>query len=311
MKPPIPFFFRDRAQKRSVLNIQKERTVQPLPTTGNWDTGAWQHTGPAAGFSYLWSGNVNPATVALGSAAVTATSPAQTVTICNGSISTGGACSASGATLTISAMALSGVNSGDFAFATSPASLCGGSLAAGVTCTISLTIKPSIIGPESATFTVTDSASGSPQSFSITGTGISQVSVSPTSQAFGNQRINTASSELLTAVTNNGTTTVTSLALSLTGTNASLYTIDTTSSTLGGQNNCAKVTSLAAGATCNAGVKFEPTFVGNNYVATLNIADSAAGSPQTVSLSGIGTGSNPVVPNNPSAFAVLRPLNSP
>jgi hypothetical protein len=280
---------------------------------GAWNAGANGASVPSAAVSFLWSGNVNPSSVALGSSAVTATSSAQTVTICNGSISTGGACTASGATLTISAMALSGVNSADFSFSTNPSggNDCGGSLAAGSTCVISITIKPSLIGPESATFTVTDSASGSPQSFSVNGTGVSQVSVSPSTQSFGNIPITTPSSELLTLVTNNGSTSVTSLAVSVSGASAGLYVIDTTSTTLGGISNCAKVTSLAANATCNAGVTFTPVAVGNNFLATLNFTDSASGSPQTVSLSGNGIGSQPIVPNNPSAFAVLRPFELP
>jgi hypothetical protein len=279
--------------------------VDPLGHVRTSSRGAFQFTGPSAAVSFLWSATVNPSTVLLGSFPVTATSSVQAVTICNGSISTGGVCTASSATVTISTMVLGGVNSGDFLFTTSPSggNDCGGSLAAGATCVISFTIKPSIIGPESATFTVTDSASGSPQSFSVTGTGISQLSVSPASQSFGNVPITTPSSELLTALTNNGSTTITSLALSITGTSSSFYVIDTTSTTLGGISNCAKITSLAPTATCNAGVTFEPTIPGNGFVATLNFADSALGSPQTAGLSGNGTGTNPVVPAATSIFA--------
>jgi len=45
--------------------------------------------------------------------------------------------------------------------------------------------------------------------------------------------------------------------------------------------------SVAPGANCQINVSFQPTAI-NKLKATLNIADNAAGSPQTVRLSGTG-----------------------
>ena len=68
------------------------------------------------------------------------TSAAKTVTLTN----------SGGATLTISSIAVSGVNSSDF----TQSSNCGTSVPSAGTCTISVTFKPTVIGPRSATVTI-------------------------------------------------------------------------------------------------------------------------------------------------------------
>src|SRR2546426_5062666 len=86
------------------------------------------------------------------------TSPPQAVTLSN---------TGSG-TLTISSIAISGGNSGDFAQTNN----CGGSVAAGARCTISVTFTPAGILVRSSTLVIQDNASGSPQEVSLTGTGL-------------------------------------------------------------------------------------------------------------------------------------------
>src|SRR5215471_2555104 len=50
---------------------------------------------------------------------------------------------------------------------------CGSSVAPGAKCTISVTFTPANTGTRTGTVTITDNASNSPQSISLTGTGIS------------------------------------------------------------------------------------------------------------------------------------------
>jgi hypothetical protein len=69
--------------------------------------------------------------------------------------------------LTISAIAITGTNAGDF----QQTHTCGASLAAGASCTISVTFKPTATGTRAATVGVTDSAAGSPQHVPLSGTG--------------------------------------------------------------------------------------------------------------------------------------------
>ncbi len=87
------------------------------------------------------------------------TSPAQLVTLTN----TGDA------TLTIGSIGLTGANIGDFAQTND----CGSSVLAGNICTISVTLAPTVdTGNLSAAVTIMDDASGSPQSVTLSGTGL-------------------------------------------------------------------------------------------------------------------------------------------
>jgi Phosphoesterase family/Abnormal spindle-like microcephaly-assoc'd, ASPM-SPD-2-Hydin len=111
---------------------------------------------------------VSPMSLTFGGQTVGSASAAQTVTLSNtGSVA-----------LTITSIA----GSGDFA----ETNTCGSFLAAGGNCTISVTFTPTASGTRTGTLSITDNASGSPQSVSLTGTGSSttrdfSLAASPTS----------------------------------------------------------------------------------------------------------------------------------
>jgi centrosomal CEP192-like protein len=105
---------------------------------------------------------LSPSSLTFGSQTVETTSPAQTVTLSN----TGTA------TLSISRIAITGTNSGDFGESNN----CGTSVAAGAQCTINVTFTPTAAGTRTATLSVSDNASASPQTVSLTGTGQTTVS---------------------------------------------------------------------------------------------------------------------------------------
>ena len=93
--------------------------------------------------------------------AIGSTSPAQTVTLSN----TGTAA------LSITGVALTGANAGDFAIS---ANGCGSTLAVGASCTIGVTFRPTAVGPRSATLEITDDSNGTPgsiQQVALSGTG--------------------------------------------------------------------------------------------------------------------------------------------
>ena len=117
-----------------------------------------------------------PSSVSFGSQPVATTSAAETITLSNGG----------NIALSISGLAIGGTNSGDFA---EIANTCGGSLAAGSTCMIGVTFTPLSAGQRTATLSVTDNASSSPQAASFTGTGMVDVilswGVSPTTGVVG------------------------------------------------------------------------------------------------------------------------------
>jgi hypothetical protein len=75
--------------------------------------------------------------------------------------------SAGGTALSITNVAVSGKNAGDFTASTS----CPGSLSPKATCSISVTFKPGAKGARSATLVVTDNERASPRSISLSGTG--------------------------------------------------------------------------------------------------------------------------------------------
>jgi probable HAF family extracellular repeat protein len=69
--------------------------------------------------------------------------------------------------LTITNIAITGTNAGDFA----QTHTCRRSLAASASCTISVTFKPTASGTRTAALSITDTAPGSPQKVSLSGTG--------------------------------------------------------------------------------------------------------------------------------------------
>jgi hypothetical protein len=92
----------------------------------------------------------------------------QTVTLTNAS---------STAVLVISSILVSGTNAADFASGSS--TNCPANLAAGASCQINLIFAPSIVGAETATLTVSGSASNSPQAVILNGTGTSSSNTAP------------------------------------------------------------------------------------------------------------------------------------
>ena len=114
-----------------------------------------QITGPAVSLS--------PASLNFGSQSTGTSSAAMPVTVTNSGVSA----------LTITGVAVSGPNAGDYS-----ATGCIGTLAPGNPCTISVTFTPVTTGTRSASVAITDNAPGSPQIISLSGTGTG-FSVSP------------------------------------------------------------------------------------------------------------------------------------
>ncbi len=116
-----------------------------------------------------------PQAVALSGTVTAASVPAATLTPASltYSATTGTASAAQMATLTntgnaplaIAGISLTGANSAAF----TSTNTCGGTLAAGASCTISVTFAPASTGTDTATLSVSDNASGSPQTSSLAG----------------------------------------------------------------------------------------------------------------------------------------------
>lgn len=224
-------------------------------------------TAPAAPIASL-----TPATVPFGSLTVGTTSAPMSLTLSN----TGNA------TLNITGITIAGANGSDFAVSTG-ANACGATLAAGASCSIYVSFSPASASSFTATVQVADNAAGSPQTSALTGTGTPPpapvVTLAPTSVAFASQTTGTTSAPTTVTLTNSGNAALTITGISIAGTNPTDFAIAT------GSNVCGS--SVAAGASCNIYVTFSPTSA-VSFSASLTIADNAAGSPQTVALTGSG-----------------------
>lgn len=209
---------------------------------------------------------LSPTSLVFGGQLVGTTSAAQTVTLSN----TGTA------PLTIIEI----ISNSDFAQTNN----CGSTLAAGSSCSISVTFTPTAAGTRSGSLFVADNASGSPQNVALTGTGTAPIAtLSPASLAFGGQLIGTTSAAQTATLSNTGTATLNITRITITGDFAQT-------------NNCGS--SLAAGSSCSINVTFTPTATGTRS-GSVSVADNASGSPQNVSLTGTGT----------APIATLSPAN--
>ena len=239
---------------QDILMDQTTRTLRVI-THGR---GAWDATVPLIGLQ-LSELSLQFADQALGSS-----SAALTETVTNKGTTN----------LAISKVAVGGMNASDFA---KSADTCtGATVTPNNTCTVSLKFTPSAIGSRNALLTLTDSATGGPQTVSLNGTGTAAAAgVSPSRLTFGSQNIGTTS----------GTKPVT---LSNTGNAALTIASIATNANFSQTNNCG--TSVAAGGSCTISVAFQPTATGT-LSGTLTITDNshgALGSKQTAGLTGTG-----------------------
>jgi hypothetical protein len=101
--------------------------------------------------------SLSPTSLSFSSQSVGTSSAPMTITLEN----------AGSATMHIWEIAIAGTNAGDFSETTT----CGSTLGAGLSCTVSVTFKPTATGARSASVMFSDDGGGSPQTVGMTGTG--------------------------------------------------------------------------------------------------------------------------------------------
>jgi Bacterial Ig-like domain (group 2)/Abnormal spindle-like microcephaly-assoc'd, ASPM-SPD-2-Hydin/Galactose oxidase, central domain/Protein of unknown function (DUF1573) len=156
---------------------------------------------------------------------------------------------------------------------------CPSSLAQNTSCRISVTFSPSTIGAFSGSISISDNASGSPQTINLSGTGVQPVTLSPSNMSFGKITLGSSSAARTVTLRNvqNVPLTITSIS---------------TSANFSQTNACpTSPSTLAAGATCAINIVFTPSSLGA-VSGTLTVVHNAFGSPATATLS--GTGTNPL-----------------
>jgi sugar lactone lactonase YvrE len=215
---------------------------------------------------------VNPATAILSTSALTfgnqptnTTSPSQPVVITN----TGGA------SLVISSIALTGANPASFVISNT----CGGVVAGGGSCEIDVRFDPQTATQITASITITDNASNSPQTVTLSGTGVPGTggpiaTFSTTALDFTNNTVQSA------FLTNTGGSPLVITSFTVTGPNAGSFLY-------GGGTGLTCKGPLARGASCEFSLSFSPQTTGA-YSASLVVVDNASDSPQTIALTGNG-----------------------
>ncbi len=222
--------------------------------------------------------SLTPGSLTFGQQNVGTISSAQTVSLSN----------PGRARLSIYGITMAGANPADF----EQTNNCYNSVAPWMVCTISVTFSPTAGGSRSASLSISDNASGSPQTVALTGMAAqATVSVSPSSLSFGNQTLFTQSAPQTVTVSNTGTAAVNFGGIFFTGPNS----YDFQYSYVG--SSCWP--SLAVGASCQVNVTFSPSGPGSRS-GQLNFYDDASGSPQTVAVAGTGL----LPPTPPGTYSV-------
>jgi len=150
---------------------------------------------------------------------------------------------------------------------------CGGTLAAGKSCTISVTFTPTQVGALTGTLYVNDNGTNSPQTVSLSGTGKAQATLTPASATYSATVVGKSSAAKTFTLRNNQNVILRNISISTTG------PFSVTSTTCASQ--------LTSNADCTINVVFTPTGVGVE-TGTLQVSDNAVGSPQVSNLKGTG-----------------------
>jgi len=208
-----------------------------------------------------------PPTLTFGSVAVGSKSPAQTVTMTNNM--------ATALNFTFTA-------SGNYAAAGSGTSPCGTSLAAGKSCTMSVTFSPTANGSINGAATVADSTIVRQQEVTLSGTGTggaaAPLTFSPTGLTFASQAFNSTSPAQVVTVTNASANSVTLSTIVASG-NYSVAGSGTTP--------CGSGKVLASHGACTISVTFTPTYLSTIKGAVV-ISDNASVNQQVLNVSGTG-----------------------
>ncbi len=169
--------------------------------------------------------------------------------------------------LSISNIAITGTNSGDFAETNN----CGSTVLPDTPCTLTVTFTPKATGTRSAVLTITDNAAGSPHGVLLTGTGgVPAGTLTPASLTFAAQAVGTTSPAQPATLKNTGSGPLSIICIAVSGDFAQT-------------NNCGS--KVNPGASCTLNVTFKPTATGTRSGA-VTITDDAAGSPHKLLLTG-------------------------
>jgi len=156
---------------------------------------------------------------------------------------------------------------------------CFTTLPAGGNCQVTASFLPTTAGAHNATITITSTGVGSPQSFTVSGTGLAAPTPGqlqmPSPVTFPAQQMGTQSAPIVVTVTNIGGSAVT--ISSVNGNDLTEFP---------GSTSC--VATIPAGGNCQVTLSFLPTAAGLRS-ETVTITSTGVGSPQSFTVSGTGS----------------------
>lgn len=244
-------------------------TVTFAPTTAGAASGSVSVTSDAPGspLTIALSGtgsqaqiSANPASVAFGNVVV-GNSNSQPIKLQNNG----------NAALTFSKIAMAGTGMTITGLSTST------TIAAGGSTTFNAVFTPTAATTVNGSITLTTNGAPSPLTISLSGTGVAATQIltaNPASLSFGTVNVN-GSSQLTSALTNNGNSNVVVSGVTVTGAGFSA-------------NGISNGTTLTPGQSATLTVTFAPASAGAVNGASVSIASNATGSPTTIALSGTG-----------------------
>ena len=183
------------------------------------------------------------------------------------------------ANLNISTLTLTGANASDFALVSN---MCNGAtVSANATCTVGITFTPTATGARQATLQIADNAPATPQSFALSGKGVSPtptapaVVISPASVAVAGTQ-GTASNSTIVVISSSGNSPLHISGVVFGGANVSEF--------VNPSNPCVGAP-IAPNASCSISVTFAPLGVGTR-TETVTMTDDAPNSPQAFTING-------------------------
>lgn len=198
-------------------------------------------------------------------------------------------------TATLSSIAITNSDLKDYTVTTTPANNCGGSLAVGASCTISVVFKPSAGGIITATISIKDNAISSPQTISLTGNP-PILALTPGSVVFPSTPEGTVAKVQTVTFTNKAQFT------SLTFTSAAVA--DTVNYQVA--TNCSAV--VPPSGTCSITVGFQPQKASGSFPSSLTIVNNSFNNPNAkLSLSGSSSAA-PVAKLSVSSLTFTTPM---
>ncbi len=152
---------------------------------------------------------------------------------------------------------------------------CGGTIAIGMNCVVSVNFTPTAGGPRTGSLTFADNALASPQHVALAGAGLGPVAaLSPGTLTFSSQVVGSTSAAQTVTLSNSGSGALVISNIAISGDFAQ-------TNTCGG--------SVATNASCTVNVTFTPIAPGSR-TGSIAITDNAGNSPQTIGLTGTGVG---------------------